>query len=1250
VAITVDDLVWRSPENRTQFDDGGGRMTTTVVQPDTPGEVFPIISRQDGSYGRVHLAKVFAAVDTPGTETLYGAGGVLLEKPTNPGVDIGLLATGTAGDRRSDARARLEAYLVKGPETRLTLFGQHYANSRTVVAYQKPGQPFPAIGDRLFFYIPSPAHEQVVKVDDLSVEQRSFDDGNGTYTLDMVTMQIFPALNKDYVGEGPSRSWIVTKDTYILTPSLADATRIYGMAQLTDPIAADETVATVDTVMGRVCPVAVRETALSLRNPAGVVLEAATGGQMSMFLLRTSTWTGTYFTPTPMLPGSVRIQASYRYAQDNGDGTFTFSNLAATSLTVDYETGAITGVGVNTTWDTQDWYVYYTPAAFLPVSAYSKSQPITIATRGLVYVDTLSPLPGKRTISVDYLAFGQWYQLTDDGNGVLAGAASTYGQGTIDYTTGAVTLTLGAMPDLDSEVIFRWGSEVGYQTIATADVGSPSTVFDAPDLTPGNVTATWTSGGATKTLALTGWTSGVGTVTTANGTLTADVGKQSITVEFATSALPDVQTDTTIDYFTAPENRIGLSPGAIWSNECAFSFGQAIVPGSLDTSSFIVSANSTPHYSIQDNFYLFDDGAGTVKLVNADRSLGTFIPLSVPVDVGTIDYETGDISVSLDGATLVTELRYVTAAGTTLPVGTLVDMSFISIATASASAVGTPTAEQQTSQITALVVNIDNQGGILQENTLGLAFGAHTYYDRGGVLYRSIDATTNAGTAAGTVDYDNNAATLTSWANGATKTVRSGLTGPQAIEISASKFRSAGSPLREGSCSFQAEYATAIISAADNGAGGILVGDTAIGLVDYGTGSIGVDFSLPVQRETFSIRWVAASGVMYSAGCDATGEIQGQYANGTLSASGVLSMTINTQLPIPDSIRVSVERASNTLQAQGDQDGDFGIYGTVRQTTGIFSLTFPAPILAESIKYSAVQQTTVSLNSALIGLDPLRLPITGTVPIFRDGDSVLVHHADTDTLPNPLSAGQAVTLSRTDLGDVEIRDANGLLVSNTLYTVDLENGVITFATPLDLSAYVQPLVANHRIQARGTLAAVDLSGRLDLLVPLGREFPAGSAVSSIVAWGDLMARAENLFDQATWTGVWSNIRIGSDASGAYNTLTHPILLTNTAAVTERWRATFTSSTAFSVFGETVGGVGSGTISTNFAPMNSATGMPYFTIQSGGWGTGWATGNTVRFNTIGGQPLWITRSVQPGTTPGADSFRLGILADIDPLEA
>lgn len=131
-----------------------------------------------------------------------------------------------------------------------------------------------------------------------------------------------------------------------------------------------------------------------------------------------------------------------------------------------------------------------------PINLESQSFPITLINQGYVYVQTLLPYPTAGTLSVHYMAQGNWYTLRDRGDGILEGEDTTHGTGTID-ALGNVAVTLGALPDVSSEVIFQWGStNIHTELIKDEHLNVNKTINVTADTTPNtdNMVFTWDDG------------------------------------------------------------------------------------------------------------------------------------------------------------------------------------------------------------------------------------------------------------------------------------------------------------------------------------------------------------------------------------------------------------------------------------------------------------------------------------------------------------------------------------------------------------------------------------------------------------------------------------------------------------------------------------------------------------------------------------------------------------------------------------
>jgi len=373
----------------------------------------------------------------------------------------------------------------------------------------------------------------------------------------------------------------------------------------------------------------------------------------------------------------------------------------------------------------------------------------------------------------------------------------------------------------------------------------------------------------------------------------------------------------------------------------------------------------------------------------------------------------------------------------------------------------------------------------------------------------------------------------------------------------------------------------------------------------------------------------------------------------------------------PSGFSVVVGGVVTNANAQGQIIGA-NVFGTIDYETGVVELAFGtattgtdptrsdwshlglpgvqwvrlAPVAAADLRYNAVAYSYLPLEADKLGLDPVRLPSDGRVPVFRRGSVVVVHHT-ADTAPLTVTNGQTVNLGRVNVATVRVIGDNGQTISSG-YTLDRAAGTVTFTS---VAGYSQPVTIRHRIEEAALLADAQISGLLRINRPLSRAYPLGSKVSSALLVGDMFARVSTLFDQATWNSsspVWSDDLQGSAAGPTFDTINYPAQVQNRGAVTERWALVFTGSTAFVVVGEHLGQIGTGNTATDCAPLNPATGTPYFTLDRRGFNSGWSPGNVVRLNTVGASaPLWVVRVVQQGqATLQSDSFTMAVRGDID----
>lgn len=380
----------------------------------------------------------------------------------------------------------------------------------------------------------------------------------------------------------------------------------------------------------------------------------------------------------------------------------------------------------------------------------------------------------------------------------------------------------------------------------------------------------------------------------------------------------------------------------------------------------------------------------------------------------------------------------------------------------------------------------------------------------------------------------------------------------------------------------------------------------------------------PLRSGSFSIRGAMKDGTTFNYLADSNGYINQPRIKGRINyTTGVYML-------------VGVTPATATAQQQIDLSF-LGIPGVV---SGYVDL-----IQQETLRYNATGYSFLPMDAATLGVNPIRLPSDGRVPIYWVGEPVVIGNTKT-TAPMTVSNGQTIDVARTRLSRVKVLDAEGDSIP-VGWVPDLEAGTVTFT---NVSGYLQPVRIVHRQEDMAKLRDVQIDGTLTLMQPLTHDYEAeGTYVSSALLTGDLKARVAGAFDQYTWDGTtYSDTLVGDPAPASFNHIDFPITVTNIGAITQRWVLKFKTSTTFDLYGEDVGLIDSGDINTDFSPINPRTGEPYFTIPASGWGTGWIPGNILRPTTIGAMyGLWLARTTQIGSPAGQDyTFSLLARGDVN----
>ncbi len=1129
------------------------------------------------------MRKLHVSVQSADTDTYMGSNVIVAVPPEDPNVSVTLFTTNDTFDRRESAASRIESYLAKGPLWAGILYDNHIAGQRSVQIFQRTTADLPLVGQTLVlvaFEGLSNEDAQYIRTTAVESQERTFYDTatNTDFHAAIVTCAISDALRTDFTGTAANKSFTAgalaakLRDTVV-----ADAGTYVGVSPLTLAAQLGDFTVNAESVYTQLVPSAQIETPISdvRTNGLSTALVAA-GGAVTQTITLGFTTSQNLFVGGPIYPGSLSIVRAGVTATDSGG---LLISAAVEVGQVDYDNG-IVSLSTNVWGGSAGSHtVTFVPAAVPDLISDQRAIRVTAETRAQSYAFVMDDVPVARTLTLSYLAQGRWYVLRDDGSGKLSDSSSAYGAGTLNYTTGSVSVTLGALPDVGSSIVVQSYSNVTTVQASNTTLVNSGRVYvpintdgliseekGTKSITPGSLTVAWNDGAARLAT-----DDGVGALT---GDATGQVDYSLGVVKISPALLPLVGT-----VFTLTTNLCDNAQAV----GVTLAGGNIGVPG-IKPGSVHFEIPVTIHYNPTESqhvltfsvretvFTVSDDGAGNLHTFEFGQR---YLAGSINYASGVISFAPSALNPADPAGPFVYYSywgwhKWLSVSGTrsvTYPVNANISYS----TEAGANNTTSVTVSQYTAR-TVMVPNYTLKG-------VGFKLGSSQYQQlTDNTLVKDTSPTTGGGTPSGSVSAALGAVFISAWPTGASSTLTDwrGLIAPPSVGVEApftafsATFRTATSPLRTSSLS-------------------------VLGTMQDGT--------------TFNVT------------SDSNGKINGTRVKGRVDYQyGLVELYF---------VNPAGDTALNVDLAFLDISG---------------LTTTPADlVMTASLRYSAVSFSYLPLDADLLGIDPVRLPSDGRVPIFRAGGFAVVGH--TGSVTATVSNAQVINAARVRLSRVRVVGNDGNVI-NTGYTADLEAGTVTFT---DVTGYSQPVTVEHRIEDMAVVREAQISGEITFTRALTHDYPLGSYVSSALVAGDLKARVSVLFDQGTWNGItWLDVVSGNAATGTFNDVLAPIVVTNIGAVSERWALVFTNTTTFNIVGEHVGVIGTGSINEQQAPLNPATSAPYFTIPVLGWGLGWSVGNVLRFNTVGAMtPVWVVRTVQQGPNTGVEhSFTLLSRGDVD----
>ncbi|MEO5341070.1 MAG: hypothetical protein H7837_11245 [Magnetococcus sp. MYC-9] len=295
---------------------------------------------------------------------------------------------------------------------------------------------------------------------------------------------------------------------------------------------------------------------------------------------------------------------------------------------------------------------------------------------------------------------------------------------------------------------------------------------------------------------------------------------------------------------------------------------------------------------------------------------------------------------------------------------------------------------------------------------------------------------------------------------------------------------------------------------------------------------------------------------------------------------------------------------------------------------GVKNNVWPDVSQAERLTGSVKYRKTfikVANDADLALINPQIFIETGTP---GDDSIVLMAGTQTDTQAQAVGYsrfyGAALLDVDADPGDttllVNVENGNGLGGHEIFRNSDLLR--ISDKTSVDASsgnAEFVRLAGSNAVTWNGNQATLTLAAGEALA---NAYLASQTRVASVIEAEDIEASSSD----------WSE----SSTAGSYDEVTFPLRLDHIGSVEQNWTLTFTSSSQFNCYGQSLGLVGSGAISADFSPNNADFNKPYFTLSGGTppWGGSWSATDTLHFTTHpAAVAIWEKRTVPAG----ANSF-------------
>ena len=1190
------DIRFARSANMSDVAEGGGPPSAQLLNSGRSNEIFPDISEETRTVGRVEIYQIFSVLRNSDSTPLLGGNVILAEPPADPKVSITLLTLKNPFATRADIVQRMESGMSPGPEWSGYPLENHYQTMRSLAVLQRPGMSPPTIGRTYILSYnegASGARSQRIRIKKTDTQVRVFTEiVNGQlieFQAQVTTCELFDGLQHDYPGSPPSRFFArQANKTLVRETVYSDSGMFCGASRLVAPCQPNDVWLQLASIYTQVVPNNRTEAAVVDQRPSArqtiVLAEVPRRVEVGITphtqrIKISEENAGTMFVvqlrPLPE-QGSVFIDywsLGQRYTmQADPDGRITGAGGGAvSSLTgaMSFSLNALPDIGSS---------ICITHGERVGFSNRVGQGAAVRQAEWCWQLEEPGAVPGLLRMT--------WYSANvlrtavDDGSGKITGD----GAGVLDYPSSTVLLRTAYLPDPGGEIHIEYTvDEVHTELFPPGSVSTP----DAG----GFVNLALAQQPAAKSLSLEWATARLVSNTSGGNQTTVNAIKDTVAA-FSTKFVPSPR--------HGPASLSGTS-------------GMSVTPwdggstgGAYEKTLVSLTTNGTSATLSQESAKTDDDRIVVINTAT-DDGVGSFIN-----GLGTVNYAGKAVRIKVVKFDRTTEAyqsdfenakefeKTITEGGGSSSIDSKKGGEYgtasvgeelfagSSVVARYRVAPGAPQAKTMTFKPPAIVLDLcPYTSDAVVPGSLQFAWMGETYTDFEGKIYRGR-SDVSAGFEAGTLDYASGLALMTDYVVGPGAFVLQSLWTRRAHWTTASLFFSTDvAPLRPG-------------------AGG------------------------------FVLTVLDTKGATLTANVDGQGRITGLHMRGHVefSRGGV-------ELQFGDFV-LDAELTEEEKAQWWYSSADVGAVEANK-------IWRPWPVDPTTVRYSAVSYIYLPVDVSLMGLDPAALPGDGRAAFVRPADTctVGITHGGVEFVP---ALGMTYNLGHERLSFVQVLGPDKSEI-HTGYVTDLDAGTVTFT---DLTDYPPSVSVVGRTEVYRQIAEVRIDGKVRLTQPVGYGFPAGAVFSTAVRQGDRFARVRRVYDQHSWDGTtWSDglDLVAGPATGTYNASGHPIEVGNLGAITERWALRIgAGGTTFSLIGQHLGQIASGNINEDFAPTNAAAGAPYFTLRAAGWGSGWVAGNVLFIDTVGAEfQIACVRCTQPGAPAGtSDSAWLVQRGDVGAL--